>query len=213
MQIRDWMTTPVEVTHPDADVPSTRARLRARGFRQLPIVVNGTLIGIVTDRDLRGVLDPAATVSSVMTPGPITTTPGALVEDAASVLRARKIGALPVVERGCLVGIITESDLLDALVQLTRIVEPTTLLELECDDGIHETERARSMLERRGASVLWMRTASDPNGRVHAAVRVRSPVGIAPEQILEEGGFRVSLCVTGATPGNATNGAASRYAS
>jgi acetoin utilization protein AcuB len=191
------MTTPVEVAHPDDDVESVRARLRTRRVRQLPVVVGGTLVGIITDRDLRGARDPAATVSSLMTPGPLTTTPGTLIEDAASVLRTHKIGALPVIEHGAVVGIVSESDLLDALVELTRITEPTTLLQIECDDGLREMERARSMLERRGASVLWMRSACEPDGRVHVALRVRSPLGFAPEQVLEEGGFRVSLCVTG----------------
>src|SRR5207244_9622795 len=133
---------------------------------------------------------------------PLTTTPEAFIEDAASLLRERKMGALPVIERGRLVGIISESDLLDALVELTRVVEPTTLLEVECDDGIREMERVRSTLARRGVRVLWIRTISEPNGRMHAALRVRAPLGCAPEQVLEEAGFRISLCVTGRKPAN-----------
>jgi acetoin utilization protein AcuB len=198
MQVRDWMTTSVEVVRPDDDVESARALMRARRVRQLPVVSGGTIVGIITDRDLRGAAhDAAAKVSSLMTPGPLTTTPGTLIEDAASVLRMHKIGALPVVEHGRMVGIVSESDLLDALVELTRIAEPTTLLQIECDDGIREMERARRMLERRGANVLWMRSACETDGRVHVTLRVRSPLGFAPEQALEESGFRVSLCVTG----------------
>src|SRR5204862_451057 len=127
----------------------------------------------------------------------------------ASLLRERKIGALPVVERGRLIGIVTESDLLDALVELTRVVEPTTLLEVECDDGIREMERVRSTLDRRGARVLWIRTVSEPDGRVHVALRVRAPLGCAPEQVLEEAGFRISLCVTGAKRPHRDHGTAS----
>jgi acetoin utilization protein AcuB len=213
MQVRDWMTTPVEVAHPDDDVASARRRLADHRFRQLPVVVNGALLGIVTDRDLRSAEDPQARLAAIMTSAPLATTPGTLIEDAASLLREQKIGALPVVERGRVIGIVTESDLLDALVALTRVVEPTTLLEVECDEGIREMERARRELERRGAHVLWMRTACEPHGRVHAALRVRAPLGCAPERVLEEAGFRVSLCVTGGGASKRGNGTASRWAS
>jgi acetoin utilization protein AcuB len=197
MQIRDWMTEQVEVAHPDDDVASVRVRLDRRRVRQLPVVVGGTVVGIITDRDVRATRDPAARVSTVMTSDPITTIPSARIEDAASILRQCKIGALPVVERGALVGIVSESDLLQALIELARILEPTTLLEVECDDGLPEAQRVRSVLERHGVEVLWMRTASEPDGRVHLALRVRSPLGHVPEQTLEEAGFRVSSCIAG----------------
>jgi acetoin utilization protein AcuB len=206
MQIRDWMTEQVEVAHPDDDVASVRVRLDRRRIRQLPVVVGGMVVGIITDRDVRATRDPAARVSTVMTSDPITTSPSARIEDAASILRQCKIGALPVVERGALVGIVSESDLLEALIEFARVLEPTTLLEVECDDGLHETQRVRSVLERHGVEVLWMRTACEPDGRVHLALRVRSPLGHVPEQVLEEAGFRVSACIAGARQATQPNG-------
>lgn len=213
MQVRDWMTEQVEVAHPEEDIVSVRVRLDSRRVRQLPVVVGRTLVGIITDRDVRATRDPAARVSAVMTSEPITTTPSARIEDAASILRQRKIGALPVVERGALVGIISESDLLDALVELARVLEPTTLLEVECDDGLREAQRVRSVLERHGTAVLWMRTKCEPDGRVHLALRVRSPLGHVPEQTLEEAGFRVSSCIAGAPQAAQPNGGAGAAAS
>lgn len=208
MQVQDWMTKQVEVAHPDDDVASVRVRLDRRRVRQLPVVVGGTVVGIITDRDVRATRDPAATrVSTVMTSHPMTTTPSARIEDAASTLRQCKIGALPVVERGALVGIVSESDLLEALIELARVLEPTTLLEVECDDGLPETQRVRSVLERHGADVLWMRTKCDPDGRIQLALRVRSPVGQVPEQMLEEAGFRVSSCIAGGPQPNGSDGA------
>jgi acetoin utilization protein AcuB len=155
----------------------------------------GKLLGIITDRDLRSEADPGAKVKALMTRDPVTTTPEMPIEDAALLLKTCKVGALPVVERGALCGIISESDLLQALVELTGILEPTTLLEFECDDGVRGVKRARSVLERHGVRVIWMRTTAGGDGRLHLAFRVRSATGQAPEQILEEAGFRVSLCV------------------
>ncbi len=197
MRVQDWMTTEVEVAHPEEDVASVRERLRKRHVRQLPVIAAGTLVGIVTDRDVRAEHDPSAKIARVMSPYPMTTTPTTLVEDAAAILAAHKIGALPVIDDGALVGIISDSDLLRALVELTRLLEPTTVVDVECPDGMSEALRARSVLERHGCEVLWMRSATDPQGGAHMTLRVRASRGRAPEQLLEETGFRVSSCLMG----------------
>ena len=59
-----------------------------------------------------------ATVQACMTPDPFTVTPETPVLEAARMMRDRKIGGLPVLEGGHLVGIVTETDLLDALIRL-----------------------------------------------------------------------------------------------
>jgi predicted transcriptional regulator len=194
------MTERVEVAHPDDEVLAVRARLNHRRVRQCPVVAAGKLVGIVTDRDLRATHEPTAKVAGMMTRDPVTTTPATPIEDAAALLKAAKIGALPVVEGGALVGIISESDLLAALIELTHVLEPTTLIEVECENGMPAAQRARGVLERHGAKVLWMRAAAEADGRFRAAFRVRAAMGHAPEQILEEAGFVVSACITGSAP-------------
>lgn len=197
MQVRDWMTGDVEVARPDDDVASVRERLDSRHVRQLPVMAAGTLVGIITDRDVRSEHDPTAKVATAMRPYPTTTTPATPIEDAAAVLRASRVGALPVVEDGALVGIVSESDLLQALIELTRVLEPTTLIDVECPDGLRDAQRAHGVLERHGAKVLWMRSTSDPARGARATFRVRAPIGTVPEQALEEAGFGVSACITG----------------
>ena len=194
------MTERVDVAHPKDDVLAVRARLNHRRVRQFPVVAAGKLVGIITDRDLRDAHDPDAKVADMMTHDPMTTTPATRIEDAAALLKAGKIGALPVVEGGALVGIISESDLLKALIELTNVLEPTTLIDVECRDGMPEVQRARSVLERHGAKVLWMRAGAEADGRFHVALRVRTSAAHVPEQILEEAGFVVSSCITGSAP-------------
>jgi acetoin utilization protein AcuB len=115
--------------------------MREGGFRRLPVVDRGRLVGIVTDRDLRRaanspfvvreqwydnfILDHIE-VGSCMTPNPLTTEPGASVAQAARLMRDHKIGGLPVLADGQLVGIVTETDLLDFLIALLeRQPEPS----------------------------------------------------------------------------------------
>src|SRR5256885_11814993 len=65
----------------------------------------------------------AKTAADLMMPNPLTTTPEAPIEDAARLMRTHKIGALPVVNKRVLAGIITESDIFDALMEVFEATE------------------------------------------------------------------------------------------
>lgn len=79
----------------------------------MPVVQGGELIGILSEYDLRRYLESlySTLVVAAMTPNPFTVSPWATLEHAVAVLRAEEIGALPVVEHGNLIGIVTASDL------------------------------------------------------------------------------------------------------
>jgi acetoin utilization protein AcuB len=96
-------------------------------FRALPVLENSKLVGIVTDRDLRkheGLAGKAVDylewteVTAAMTPSPKTVSPETLTTDAARLLLEQKIGSLPVVDNGRLVGIVTTSDLLRSILDM-----------------------------------------------------------------------------------------------
>lgn len=94
-------------------------------FRRLPVLEYGKLVGIITERDLRqhwSYLD-STKVGSAMTPDPVTITPRTTAEDVARLLLLHKIGGVPVVENGKLVGIVSTSDLLRALLNVVRAAE------------------------------------------------------------------------------------------
>jgi len=129
--------------------------IRKEGIRHLPVVDGKRVVGIVTDRDLRQAAPSPATtlevhelnfllerlkVEAIMTKKVITVAPDSGLLDAAKLLLAHKIGCLPVVEQEALVGIITEGDLLRALMELQERVEggPTTELMVEDRPGAFE---------------------------------------------------------------------------
>jgi len=132
VQIRDLMTAkPVTV---DLDTPVLEARqiMLGKRIRHLLVTDGPKLAGMVTDRDIRLNLPSPATslsvweinyllarltVESVMTKALVTVSPGWDPRDAAVLMLDHKIGALPVVDNGELVGIITETDLLRAFVK------------------------------------------------------------------------------------------------
>jgi acetoin utilization protein AcuB len=137
MSVRDWMSRRVSTVLPDTRLSEAARLMRARKIRHLPVVqAPGRLVGIVTARDLRqalfapGVQDQldnllpvldALVVRDVMTRGVVTVRAAASIREAARLMHERKLGALPVVERNRLVGILTETDVLEAFQRLLGV--------------------------------------------------------------------------------------------
>jgi len=123
--------------------------IRQRGIRHLPVVEHDRLVGIVTDRDLRQASPSPATsleihelhyllekvtVRDIMTSPVLTVTPETPIEEAARIMLEHRIGCLPVLRRTTLVGIITETDILGAFVDLMGVQSRQTRLELVLED-------------------------------------------------------------------------------
>jgi acetoin utilization protein AcuB len=132
--VRDWMSRRVTTIRPDTRLGEAARLMRARKIRHLPVVDGaGRLVGIVTARDLRqalfapavqdqpdnlrGVLDGLA-VRDIMTRGVLSVRAATPVREAARLMHERKLGALPVIERDHIVGILTETDVLEAFQRL-----------------------------------------------------------------------------------------------
>jgi acetoin utilization protein AcuB len=114
MIVAELMTPNPVTISPTEKLDLAYEKMKAGGFRQLPVIDEGKLIGILTDRDLRQHLQQLSRtkVDTAMAALPLTVCPGTPVEQAAHLLVSNKISSLPVVENGKLVGIITAGDML-----------------------------------------------------------------------------------------------------
>jgi acetoin utilization protein AcuB len=128
------MTSTVVTTEPTQTLLAARRVMHDGRFRHLPVVHAGTLVGIISDRDLSR--HDARTVADVMNPNVIVVNPDTPVEVAAQLLVDNKIGALPVVSADAdrLVGIVSQTDLFSVLARLLGGDGPSTRLELVLDD-------------------------------------------------------------------------------
>lgn len=111
-----WMSSNPVTAAPDEKLAAVQARMHEGGFRSSPVVKEGRLVGIITDRDLRmhaGYIDQRD-VAVAMTENPTTVTPGTPIQEAARIIFEQKIDSLPVIEEGKLAGVITTSDIVRA---------------------------------------------------------------------------------------------------
>src|ERR687898_520627 len=143
--VRDSMARDIATLSPDETAATALALCRERRIRHLPVLLEGRLVGIVSDRDLRSSTpalgDPARAaalaeilVGDVMARDVVTAVSDDPIEQAANTMRERRIGCLPVIESGELVGIITASDVMDALVYLVGAHEPGSRMEISLPD-------------------------------------------------------------------------------
>lgn len=129
MKIKDWITREVVTIGPEASVKEAFMLLKSMGIRHLPVVKNGVLKGIVTDRDLRRPklsdvfkswdqlyrINDEIQVEDIMTRPTLTIPEEATIQEAAKIMAKNRIGALPVTDKkGKLYGIVSESDILRA---------------------------------------------------------------------------------------------------
>lgn len=181
MLVKEMMRRPVTVVSVEATIGEAYQLLRDRGFRHLPVVDHGRLVGVLTDRDLRlatssfsekphVATDP---VSAVMSSPPLTADPLDPVEDAARIMREHKIGCLPVVDGQELVGILTGMDLLDALMTLTGVTKPSSRLEVALADRPGELARLTAFLAERHVNIHSILTYPSPEA-VRTVLRVDS---------------------------------------
>lgn len=187
MLVRDIMQThPVSATL-ETRLPHLLRLLQRRGFRHLPVVDSGKLVGIISDRDLKQSMISAAsmaegrerdrlldelTAGQIMARAVVTIGPTIGVDEAARLMATRKISALPVTEGDRLVGIVTETDVLQLFVRAMGVLEPSSRLDVILRDqtaGLGEVVRA---IEETGSRISSVMTLAMPTGEREVVLRL-----------------------------------------
>ncbi len=154
--------------------------MNEKNIRHLPILNKGELVGIVTDRDLRlatsklakQTFDPSSTVSEVMSRPVEVTHPSEPVEVATQKMRELKIGCLPVIEANKLVGIVTGVDLLDAMLLLTGVHNPSGRLDVRLKDRTGEIARLTNLIAAKNISIHSILSYQESNDKLRVVLRV-----------------------------------------
>jgi acetoin utilization protein AcuB len=193
MLVRNRMSSKVITVEPEESLTAARALLHRHRIRQLPVVQKGRLVGIITDRDLRGAGAKDSTVAEFMTPKPMVIGPDASVDEAARVLTAHKIGALPVVEGTKLVGILGSTDILDAFVDLSGVGEATYRIVISNAKGRLAERQVRQVVEQHRGDLKWLHPDTRQPNKLHVRLKARRIDDVVTA--LEAAGFSVDALV------------------
>ncbi|WP_027883404.1 CBS and ACT domain-containing protein [Meiothermus rufus] len=200
MLIKDVMHSPVLTVDASVTLEAAYHLMLQRNIRHIPVTQEGRLVGMITDRDIRLATSPFAPqgpyptdtpVGTVMTQPVITGDALDPVEEAARVMRERKIGALPILEGQEIVGIVTGIDLLDALLRLTGVQKPSGRLEVCLDDRPGELARLSSALAQQNINIHSLLTYPSGPDTVTTVVRVGTLEVRKLAQTLRQQGFEV----------------------
>ncbi|MBI3455301.1 MAG: CBS domain-containing protein [Candidatus Rokubacteria bacterium] len=206
MRVRDIMQPRVVTITPKTTLPEAVRLAAERRIRHLPVVDAGDLVGIVSDRDLkRAMASPATsleahelnyllnrlTVAEIMTSPVITIGPTFPAEEAARLMAQERIGALPVTEADRLIGIVTETDVLELFVRVMGAGAPSVRLEVLLGEGPPALSDLVTTVESAGAPVSSIVILTSPARLREALIRVAT---IDPEpaiRALETRGYAV----------------------
>jgi acetoin utilization protein AcuB len=167
MLVKDWMTKdPVTITDETSMMKAIHI-MKERRFRRLPVLHEGKLVGLVTDRDMKEASPSKATtldvhelyyllaelqIKEIMTRNPLAVSPEDTVEHAAQLMLEKTISGLPVVDdTGHLVGIITQSDVFKAFMHITGVHQGGVQFALRLEDKPGLIKEVVDLLRAKGA--------------------------------------------------------------
>lgn len=211
MKIRNWMTpNPLTVT-PDTLLMDAKKLMATNNIRRLPVVdKKGRLVGLLTRHLIIEAMPSGATtlsvhelhyllekltVGEVMQKDPLTVGPDELVQNVILLGHQKGIGAFPVIQDGKLVGIVTESEIFNAVMSLIAPREGTSLIVLEgvqLSKEVGATSRIASVIEKRGVPVEAIFTVPHrTRAGNHVYIRARATSVANLQADLDAAGFKV----------------------
>jgi len=177
MVVGMWMTTDLVTVLPNTPLFRAAATMAKKNIRRLLVAEPGegglTLLGIVSSKDIARAFPPdlnpfsvaaaegseTRPVGEIMTREVRTVSSDTAIEDAARILRRLKVGALPVLRGGHLIGIITESDIFDAFLELVGVTETGVRVTFDLagdEDLVGVASKAARKFHMRLASILTL---------------------------------------------------------
>ncbi len=208
MYVRDYMTpNPITISKKTGIYEALQI-MKNYKIRQLPVVSEGKLAGIVTEKDLLTVSPSPATslsvhelnyllakmtVAEVMVKNPITVTPKTTLEEAAVLMREHKINSVPVLDGDRLVGIITVTDIFDALIKFFGYGKPGTRLVITSRDRAGLLYDITRVIKDFGAAVLSILCDIKEDKTVNVMVRLEAASTDDLIAALKEAGFEVTF--------------------
>ena len=219
MRIKDVMTRNPVTADSETLVLDAQKIMKENNIRRLPIVDKGKLVGMVTKHDLLEASPSPATslsvfelnyllakmkVKEIMKKNPVTITPDTPFEEALRLGQEKKIGSFPVVDKGKLVGITTESDIIRFVTRVLGIKEEGSRITIEGLGGkFGDLEKIVSIANQHHTIILSMMSLPRPENKdwmIVLRLKTNEPDPIVKD--FKKAGFNVTFsswfrCETG----------------
>ena len=162
MTVKDRMSSPAVTATPETRTKDALQTMYIRKIRRMPVVDDrGKLVGIVTQRDLFEKGQADTPVGAIMSRDPYTIAVDTSVVHAATLMRNLGLGGLPVLDHGQLVGIITESDIFDAFLELLGAGRAGTRMILHVSGIAEGVAQILKALAPTGAELTGLTTVTE----------------------------------------------------
>ncbi len=186
------MNKNVVTISPDAGLRDAIEIMHHHSIRHLPVVENGTMLGFVTESNLRQYLLTDMlndlTTSDVMIINPITVDSNASIDYAAKLIHEYKIGGLPVLEKRKLVGIITITDILGAFIELLGLLEESTRLDVLLNEKHGSIDDVLKLIRDMGSKIISVGVDTQSSRRKVYYIRLeKSEIDPIIEKIEQQG--------------------------
>ena len=174
MFVADWMTKKVFTVSPDDTISTAALLMKEKGIKHVPVLKGRKIKGILSERDIKEYV-PTETksldlcdmhlsfsqtkVKNVMKSEVTFTGPDTPIEEAAMIMYDRNIGCLPVVEGGCLAGIISDRDIFRVLVDISGIRHQGHRIYLSVEDRAGSVNDVLILTRKHGFSVQSILTS------------------------------------------------------
>jgi len=206
MFVRNKMTTNPFTITTEQTIPEAIELMNKYNIKRLPVLQNGKLVGVVSREDIDKSSPSKATsfsageityllsktkIGKIMTKNPITISSGALLEEAALLMRNHSVGFLPVVDDGKLVGIITQSDILDSFIELLGFREHGTRLTVEVDDAPGIIANLTAIIGKYGANITNIAVYRGSMGKSDIVIGINTLNTEEMEKSIEAQGYKI----------------------
>jgi acetoin utilization protein AcuB len=206
MYVRNRMTSNPYTIAFDAPVTEVIELMREKNLKRIPVIHGEKVVGMITQGDLQKVSPTKATtlsifeinyllsktkVSDAMTKDVISISPDALLEEAAVLMRDNKISTLAVVKDGKLIGIITESDIFDAFIDLLGFRDVGSRITIQAPDTPGVLADITEIFRDLDSNITHVAAYRGSNGFSDVVIRTNTINTDAIEKRLDEHGYKI----------------------
>lgn len=192
MFVSDWMTSKVYTVSPENSVTEAVNIMKQHKIKHVPVVVDGVVVGIVSDRDIKEFMPSKATtldmyelhylisntkIKDIMKTKVYTTTPDAPIEQAAMLMHDNKVGCLPVCSGGKLAGIVSDWDIFEALVDITGVRHGGLRICMTIEDRPGSIKEVADKIRAEGFSLQSILTSYEKAEPGHRKIVIRTQDG------------------------------------